>query len=119
MTVVDTKTGVELESLEYQRGSETYRAEYDRDTTTGSEAVVASLLEVMDRDPIELDPLYASINTDALDELVRVQDTTASDVSITFTIDKYAITVYSYGTVAIAPPERDRTDDPNEGEGRE
>lgn len=109
-----TLANVELETGEYHRESETYRAQYDRDTTSPSMAVIASLADLMDKDPTALEPLHATVDTDALDVLMRGRDARDGDISVTFTIAKYAITVYSYGVVAIAPPGRDRTDDPNE-----
>lgn len=105
----------ELESLEYHRDSATYRAEYDPDATSTSMAVVASLSEVMGVDPIELDPLGAFVDTDALDEIVQVRGRTNGDRSVTFTVEGYEITVYSYGFVVLAPSEHDRTDDRNGG----
>ncbi|MXV60779.1 hypothetical protein GS429_01570 [Natronorubrum sp. JWXQ-INN-674] len=113
--MIATRAGVELESVEYHRESETYRAQYDQDTTSTSMAVVAALSDVTDRDPTELEPLHASIDTGALDELVHLRDATNGNLSVTFTIAEYAITVYSYGVVAIGPPGHDRIDDLNEG----
>ena len=109
-----TQTGVWLESVEYHRESETYRAQYDQDTTSPSMAVIASLSDVMDRDPTELEPLHASVDTGALNALLRVRDTTDGDISVTVTVAKYAITVYSDGVVAIDPPGHDQADDLNE-----
>lgn len=106
---------VELETVEYHQESETYRARYDRDAISASMAVVASLSDVMDTDPAELEPLNRSVDTGALDELVRARDTTNGDISVTFRVEEHAITVYSYGVVAIHPPGGDRTDDPSEG----
>ncbi|WP_436348853.1 HalOD1 output domain-containing protein [Natronorubrum sp. FCH18a] len=105
----------ELESVEYHRESESYRAQYDRDETSASMAVVAALSDVMDSDPTELEPLHASIDTGALNEVVSLQDATNGDISVTFTVAEYAITVYSYGVVAIDPPGHNRIDDLNEG----
>lgn len=97
----------ELESLEYHRDSATYRAEYDPNSTSTSMAVVASLSEVAGVDPIELDPLGASVDTDALDDLVDVRGRKNGDCSVAFTVEGYGITVYSYGLVTIAPLEHD------------
>lgn len=100
----------ELESLEYHRDSETYRAEYDPDGVETSTAVVASLSAVLDCEPTELDPLHASIDTDALDAVLRVRSTTVGDVSVTFNVAGRAVTVHSYGVVAIGRPGRGRPD---------
>ncbi|MFC7006556.1 HalOD1 output domain-containing protein [Halalkalicoccus salilacus] len=100
----------ELESLEYHRDSATYRAEYDPNSTSTSMAVVASLSEVTGIDPIELDPLGASVDTDALDEIVQVRGRTNGDRSVAFTVEGYEITVYSYGLVTIASAEHGRNE---------
>ena len=109
-----TIASVELEPGEYHRESETYRAQYDQETTSASMAVVASLSDVMNVDPFELDPLAASVDTDALDELLRVRGTTNGTVHISFAFEGYAITVSSDGVVEIVPPGHDRTADLNE-----
>lgn len=96
--------------MTFHRDSETYRGTYDRDATAASTAVVALLSEVTGRDPTELDPLSASLDPDALDTLVRARSTRNGDVSITFTVGTHAITVYSYGVVAVAPSGGERTD---------
>jgi hypothetical protein len=61
-------------------------------------------------DPIELEPLHDSVDTDALDALVRVRGTMNGDVHVTFTHEGRVVTVYSYGMIAVTPPEtNDRT----------
>ncbi|MFC7133191.1 MULTISPECIES: HalOD1 output domain-containing protein [Salinibaculum] len=64
-------------------------------------AVIATLAEVMDADPVELDPLHSTVDPDALDALVRVRTGTDGDIHVTFTHEDHEITVYSYGVVTI------------------
>ena len=104
----------ELESVVFHQDSETYRGEYDQDTTSASTAVLALLSGVTGRDPTELDPLYATLDPEALDDLVRARSTRNGDISITFTVGTHAITVYSYGVVAVDPSGGERADDQNE-----
>lgn len=111
--MVATQAGVELTSETYHLDSETLRFEYDQDTTLPSMAVVAALSEVVDGDPVELEPLHDVVDTDALDAFVGVRDTTDGDRSVTFTVAEYAVTVDSDGSVAVAPSGRDPTDDRN------
>ena len=113
--MIATQTGVELESETYQRDSETYRFEFDQDTTSASMAVVAALSEVIDRDLVELDPLHDIVDADALDELVRVREPTDGEISVRFTVAEYAITVYSDSIVTLAPSGHDRTETASEG----
>lgn len=108
-----SQTGIELQSLAFDRDSATYRAEYDPTVTAASMAVVASLSEVMDVDPTELDPLEAFVDSEALDGLVGPAPD--GGVSVGFPVAEYAVTVYSGGTVAIAPLAGDGPDDPVEG----
>ncbi|WP_254544123.1 HalOD1 output domain-containing protein [Halomarina pelagica] len=108
-------TGVGLEIVEYHPESEMYRAQYDPGTTAASTAVVAALADVLDTDPAQLDPLYATVDTDALTALVRVRDTANGEIRVTFTHGKYAITVSSYGVVVIAPRGHERTSDQTAG----
>ena len=115
MAVTSTKTGVTLESLKFWPNSETYRVQYDQETTPASMAVLATLSEVMDVDPIELEPLHYALGTDALDELLRNQGTRNGAVNISFTFEGYAITVSNDGVVAITPSGCNRTTDPNKG----
>lgn len=113
--MASTRAGFELGSVTNQPGSEAYRFEYDQETTPASMAVVAALSEAMDVDPIELEPLHASVDTDALDALVRVRGTMNGDVHVTFTHEGRVITVYSYGVIAVTPPEHERTDGQSTG----
>ncbi|MDG5775092.1 hypothetical protein QA599_01425 [Haloarculaceae archaeon H-GB1-1] len=96
-------SGVGVESVEYHQDSATVRTQFDQEKTPASMAVIATLAEVMGDDPVELDPLYSTVNPDALDALVRVRTGTDGDVHVTFTHEDHAITVYSYGVVSIAP----------------
>ncbi|GAB7019647.1 HalOD1 output domain-containing protein [Halostagnicola bangensis] len=113
--MVASLASTELESIGYHCKSETCRAQYDLDETSASMAVVAALSDVMDSDPTELEPLHASVDTGALDEFVSLQDAANGDISVTFTVAEYEITVYSYGVIAIDPLGHNRIDDLNEG----
>lgn len=66
-------------------------------------AVIETLAEVMDVDPVELEPLHSAVDPDALDALVRVRTGTDGDVHATFTHEGHGISVYSDGVVTITP----------------
>lgn len=93
--------GVGVEAVEYHHDSATVRTQLDQEKTPASMAVIATLAEVMDADPVELDPLHSTVDPDALDALVRVHTGTDGDIQVTFTHEDHAITVYSYGVVTI------------------
>lgn len=103
--MIATGVGIELESMAYHRESGTYRAQFDTAGASASMAIIALLAAVLDEDPLELDPLHHSIDTGALDDIVHVRDTTDGDISVTFPVAGHEVTVYSYGTVAIDPPD--------------
>lgn len=99
MSVTDADVG--LKSFGYHEDSETYRAGFDRTETNPSTAVVAALGEVMERDVLDLEPLYEAIDPDALDTLVSRPMEPDGDVVITFKVDDYSVSVYSYGVIAV------------------
>ena len=80
-------------------------------TESVSMAVVAALSEAMDVAPLDMEPLQVSVDTDALDVLVHVRGTMNGDVQVTFTHERWAVSVHSYGVIAVTPPEHERTDD--------
>ncbi|SFS10530.1 hypothetical protein SAMN05216559_3751 [Halomicrobium zhouii] len=105
--MIATYPNTELESLTFDRDSGTYRAEFDQQRTSASAAVTALLSAVRDCAPIELSPLYESVDPDALDSLTRVRSGTNGDVTVSFTVGEDEITVYSYGTVAVTSSNAD------------
>lgn len=98
----------ELESLEFDRESGTYRARYDQDATAASMAVIAAMANVLDVDPVELDPLHYTVDTGALDELVRHRDASNGSVDVSFTVEGHEVTVFGNGIVTLSPSEPDR-----------
>ena len=113
--MASTRAGFELESLTNQRGSETYRFEYNQETTPASMAVVAALSEAMNVAPMDLEPLHESVDTDALDALVHIRGSMNGDVHVTFTHERRVMTVSSYGVIAVTAPEHERTDSQSTG----
>jgi len=99
----DVISGVGVEAVEYHQDSATVRTRFDQEKTPASMAVIATLADVMDADPVELDPLYSTVDPDALDELVRVRAVTPGDIRVTFTHEGHTITVHSYGVATITP----------------
>ena len=98
-----TISGIGVEAVEHAQESGTVRTQFDQEKTPASMAVVATLADVMDTDPVELDPLHSTVDTDALNALVRVRNGTNRDIHVTFTHEGHAITVHSYGVITITP----------------
>ena len=96
-------SGVGVEAVEYSQESKTVHTQFDQEKTSASMAVIATLADVLDTDPVELDPLYSAVDPDELDGLVRVHDLTEGDSHVSFTHEGYAITVHSYGVISITP----------------
>ena len=71
---------------------------------TATEAVIQTVAETTDTDPLELPPLYETIDPDALDALIA--DMQAGTISFTYT--DCEITVHSDGTVTIDEPPADK-----------
>ena len=84
---------------------ESIRAEFDWSVVPPSTAVVETVAIAADREPTGLEPLYETIDPDALDTLIRSMGTnsTDGDATVTFTLDGYQVTVQRDGSVVIRP----------------
>ena len=69
---------------------------------TASERVIHRVAEAVERDPLELPPLYDHVDADALDSLVEG----LTDGAVTFTYVGYDVTVHSTGEVRLAERRR-------------
>ncbi|TMT79080.1 hypothetical protein E2L06_19870 [Haloterrigena sp. H1] len=98
-----TVSGVRVEAVEYVPDSGTVRTQFDQEKIPASIAVIATLADVLDTDPVELDPLHSTVDLDEVDALVRVRSGTDGDTHVTFTHEGHAITVHSYGVITITP----------------
>ena len=108
-------SGVGVEAVEYHPETATVRTRFDHERTPPSMAVIATLADVLDADPIELEPLQSSVDPDALDEGVRLRREMDGDIHVEFTHEGHAITVSSYGVGTISqeqdqPAEKDERD---------
>jgi len=90
-----TKTGVELESMECQDSSGTYRAEYDIGKAAPSIAVVAAT----DVDPMNPEPLQRTIDTEAPDSFIRSMVGSDEGVHLFFIYEGHTTTVTGDGVV--------------------
>jgi len=83
----------------YNPRTDTYVGSFDE--RPASIAVTEALASIRHCDPIELEPLYHSIDPEALDAIVDSGD---SDLRATFRIDGFEITVTGHGRLEITPP---------------
>ena len=81
---------------------ETVRAEYEWSSTAPSTGVVETIASATDRDPTTLDPLFETIDLEALDTLVGTDErTTAGETVVSFQFSDREITVSSTGEVVV------------------
>lgn len=108
-----TVSEIGVEAIEYHLDSQTVRTQFDQTQTPASLAVVATLAEVMDADPGDLDPLHGSVDPEALDAISRVRHKPSGDIHVSFTHEDHEITVASYGMVTISPGHEPSTEHPD------
>lgn len=115
MSQAVSQTGVELTSAVYCEDSETYRTEYDRETTSASMAVVTTVSNALGATPTDLAPLQHSVDTGALDALTRDRPGGGS-VLTTFAYARCEVTVSTEGVVVVSPLDGDGTDSEAQGQ---
>ncbi|WP_224450510.1 HalOD1 output domain-containing protein [Haloprofundus salilacus] len=71
------------------------------ETVTPSQAVVERIAALEETDQAELDPLYETIDPEALDTLVETTERSNSSLQIQFTYNDYEVTVTSDGIVSV------------------
>lgn len=113
-----TVSGAGVETAEYSQESETVRTQFDQEKTPASIAAPAQLADTMGTDPAELDPLCSTGDPEALHALVRVRNGTIGDTHVTFTRECHAITVHSYGVLAITQEHKPAAKKSEKGEAR-
>ncbi|WP_440763751.1 HalOD1 output domain-containing protein [Natronorubrum sp. DTA7] len=113
-----TVSGIGVEAVEYFQESGTVRTQFDQKKTPASIAIIATLADIMDTDPVELDPLHSTVDSDELEALVRVRNGTNGDTHVTFTHEGHAITVHSYGAITITPEHELTAENYERGAGR-
>ena len=101
--MVSTKAGFEFDSETYHRSSATHRFAYDPASTPAHMAVVSALSTVLDVGPTDMEPLAETVDTDALDALVRDVDPVDGEVEVAWTQAGFAVTVHSRGVVTLSP----------------
>ena len=80
------------------------RREFDWTEIAPSTAVIELLAEESGQDPIELDPLYETIDPEALDQLIRGNGANPHDhiLAVSFSYNEYAVVILSGGLVELS-----------------
>lgn len=102
------ETGITLDSFSFRPESETYLARYDEAKTSASMAVVATLAAVLDTDPTEMDPLYYSIDAEALDELLAGAAGAAAELRVEFAVADHTVSVTDTDVIVAQTSDADR-----------
>lgn len=89
------------ESMEPDPEEPPYSTSFDVTEVPLTVAVVAAVSEVADEDPLDLEPLHSSVDTEALAELVSGRRAFEEGVHVTFTFYGYYVTVSSYGRITV------------------
>lgn len=76
-----------------------------KDSRSLTEVVVCSVAAVAGVEPMEVEPLSARVDTDALESLFDVDEQASNDGSLAFRLNDCRVTVYADGEVTVHPPE--------------
>lgn len=81
------------------------RARYDWESTPPSTAIVETIAEATGDNPTSLEPLYESVDPDALNALLTSvpSPTAGRDLRISLSVDGHAITVFGDGGIVVRP----------------
>jgi hypothetical protein len=81
--------------------TETLHAEFDWNVISPSLAVVQTVAVAADREATDLSPLIETVDPDALDDLFQHPAEPDSNVSLSFRLGEYAVTVTGRGDVYV------------------
>ncbi|MCY4732791.1 hypothetical protein KY092_19840 [Natronomonas gomsonensis] len=79
------------------------QTEFDWESVAPSTAVIETIAIAANTDPSEIEPLYDSVNSDALDNLIESSATRPTNgvTTVSFTASAYEVSVTGSGTVAV------------------
>ena len=100
-----TGTGRPADRRSADSTSGTVRTTYDWSSTTPSTGVIETIAVASDRKPTDIEPLYDTLDPDALDTLIRSSrnDSVGEGTSVRFEFAGHDVTVQSDGTVSVRP----------------
>lgn len=86
--------------------AETHHVHYDPATDAApSETLVIAVADIADVHPLELDPLYDTVDPDSVDEFVRSGGSPDVDGRLEFTFADHRVTVHASGLLEVRPVE--------------
>ncbi|MFC7185692.1 HalOD1 output domain-containing protein [Halorubrum yunnanense] len=75
----------------------------DATDRSASYAVVTSIADLTDRDPDDLEPLWDSVDPDALDTFVAHANESSTPYRLTFRYEGYAVEIAENGRLQLTP----------------
>lgn len=89
-------------AVEYDPDSDAYYATFDPTDRSVNEAVVESVAAVLNREPLEIDPLYEYVDPDALEAMIDAAGQKRSPYcSMSFRFEETDVTVGADGRIRI------------------
>jgi hypothetical protein len=88
------------------RRANTHHVHYDPATeATIGETLVTAVADLTDVDPLEMTPLYESVDPETLDEFVGGDELPDVSGTLDFTFESYEVTVHATGLLKLRPAE--------------
>lgn len=98
-----------FDSFEYRPEESRYRASYDRGVIPASTAVISAMAVASDTDPLDIEPLYSTIDPDALDALVASGGSNEGNTGLTFDHHGFEVMVSVDGSITLTLSESGAT----------
>ncbi|WP_435073822.1 HalOD1 output domain-containing protein [Halorubrum sp. HHNYT27] len=99
-----SKSDLSNPSLRFDPDETTYRANFDSDSDSASEAVVWALAEITGRSADELEPIRSVVDPIVFDSLVRRR---RRPIQVSFAYNGHEVTVASRGEIIVQPAQSD------------
>lgn len=96
----------DLDVVDYDPSVDTYTAQFQQGAELPSTVLAEALADIRRCRTVDLDPLYHSVDTDALDTLIDAS--AGGSLSVSLTIDRFDVRIVSDGRIEITPPEAPR-----------
>lgn len=90
-----------FESFEYFPNENKYRTLYDHNRTETTTAVISTVAEAADTDPLDMESLQTAVDIDALDVLMSPRRGADGDLHVSFRYHGHDVTVSSYGGITV------------------
>lgn len=97
------QSGITLESSTFSEESGEYTATYDQHVVSPSMALIGAVSDAKDTDPLELNPLFETVDSDMLDGLLRSAGN--DPVQVTFTFAGCEVTMTGDSRIRLVVPE--------------